>query len=82
MTRNGGSNAFHCRENSVLTSSRISQLAKEMASDGILPEREPFGFANAPGTFLKYSYSIILCTGRTNYVNIWIDDGEKNFAEN
>ena len=60
------------------TNPDISRSAEGRASDSIPPEREPFGFGNALGTFLKYLYSIILCTGRTNYVNIpitcWWED--------
>ena len=50
----------------------ISRLAEEMASDCIRPEREPFGFGSALGAILKYLYSAILCTGRTNYINVQI----------
>ena len=40
----------------------ILRLAEKMACDGVLPKREPFGFGNALGIFLKYLYSVILCT--------------------
>ena len=50
-----------------------------MAFDSIRPERELFGFGSALGTVLKYLYSAILCTGRTNYANIWITWRWNNF---
>ena len=57
---------------SWLTDPDFSRLAEEMASDGIRPGREPYGFGSELGTFLKYLHSAILCTGRANYVNIRI----------
>ena len=64
------------------TNPDTSQLAEEMASDGIRPDREPSGFGSGLGTFLKHSYSAISCTGRTNYVNIGSQGGELIFAGN
>ena len=54
------------------TNPNISQLAKEMASDGIRLKREQFGSGSALGTFLKYLYSAVSCTGCTNCVNIHV----------
>ena len=50
-----------------------------MASGGIRPEGEPFGFGSALGAFLKYLYSAILCTGCMNYVS---HGSELMFTEN
>ena len=41
-----------------------------MASDSIGPKRKLSEFWSALGAFLKYLYNAILCTGRTNYLNI------------
>ena len=61
------------------TNPNISRLAEEMASDGIRPDRAPFGFGSALGAFLKYLYSAILRTGSMNYVHIQIAWWWNNF---
>ena len=57
----------------------ISQLAEEMASDGIRPDIAPFGFGSALGDFLKYLDSTIFCTGSMNYVHVQIAWWWNNF---
>ena len=63
------------------TTPDILQLAKEVAFNSIWPEWERFGFGNGLEVFWKYkcTYSIILCTGCTNYVNILITRCWSNF---
>ena len=50
----------------------ISLLAEEVASEGIQPEGELFGFRSALEVFLKYLYGTVLGNGHRNYVNIRI----------
>ena len=67
-----------CLGEPILT---FSHLSKEIASDGIRPEREPFGFGSALGTTLKYLYSAI-CVLDVRIVYMYgSHDGELIFAE-
>ena len=81
LTHDGGRKAFRCGENCVSTLGCICGVGepiptfRDLLKKRLLPmayylRENRLDFGNTLGTFLKYLYSIILCTGHTNYINI------------